>query len=134
MVKRQAVGAHYGLRQSLNFLRVVLVARLVTPADVGLMGMAALAVTFVRVFTETGLQQAVIQRRDDSRDVLDTAWSVLLIRSVLIAALLAAGAGVVARFFSDPRAEAVVRLVSLVLLFDGLTRIGVGLFQKRLRV
>jgi len=126
------LGAHYGLRQLLNFFRVVIVARIVTPADVGVIGMAALAITLVRVFTETGLQQAVIHRGDESRDTLDTAWSVLLVRNAVITVALVVLAGVVAGFFSEPRAEGVVRLVSLVLLVEGLTNIAVVLFQKRL--
>jgi len=126
------LGAQYGLRLSLNFFRVIIVARVVTPEDIGLIGMAALAITFVRVFTETGLQQAVIHQRDVSRDVLDTAWSVLLIRNLVIALGLALGAGVVAGFFSEPRAESIVRAVSVVLLIEGFTNIAVVLFQKRL--
>lgn len=126
------LAGHYILRQTLRFFRIVIVARIVTPADIGLIGMAALAITLVRVFTETGLQQAVIQRRDESRDLLDTAWAVLLIRNLAIAILLAAGAGLVARFFNEPAAEAVVRVVSLVLVLEGITNIAVVLFQKRL--
>jgi O-antigen/teichoic acid export membrane protein len=126
------LGAHYGLRQVLNFFRIIIVARVVTPADVGVIGMAALAITLVRVFTETGLQQAVIHGRDESRDTLDTAWAVLLVRNSVIAIVLAAGAGAVAGFFSEPRAEGVVRVVSVVLLLEGLTNIAVVLFQKRL--
>ena len=126
------LGARYGLRQCLNVIRVIIVARIVTPADIGLIGMGALAITLVRVFTETGLQQAVIHGRDESRDTLDTAWSLLLIRNAAIAVVLAAGAGVVAGFFSEPRAEGVVRLLSVVLLLEGLTNVAVILFQQRL--
>ena len=126
------ISAQYGLRQLLAFLRIIIVARNVAPTDMGVLGMAALAVTLVRVFTETGVQQALVQRRDDSNTVLDTAWTILLVRNLAIAALLAMGAGIVASFFHDARVEPVLRVVSLVLVLDGLTNIAVVLFQRRL--
>lgn len=126
------LGAQYGLRQGLRFLRVVLVARLVAPGDIGLVGMAALAITLVRVLTETGLQQALIHRQDESRDTLDTAWTILLVRNLAIAALVAAGASLVARFFDEPRAADVVRVTSLVLVLDAFVNIAAVMFQKRL--
>jgi len=126
------VSAQYGLRQLLAFLRLIIVARNVAPTDMGVLGMAALAVTLVRVFTELGVQQAVVQRRDASDTVLDTAWTILLIRNVAMTALLAIGAGIVASFFHDARVEPVLRVVSVVLVLDGLTNIAVVLFQRRL--
>jgi lipopolysaccharide exporter len=126
------VSAQYGFRQLLAFLRVIIVARNVAPTDLGVLGMAALAVTLVRVVSETGVQQAVVQRRDASNNVLDTAWTILLIRNLAMALLLALGAGIVASFFHDSRVEPVLRIVSLVLVLDGLTNIAVALFQRRL--
>ena len=38
------------------------------------------------MLTETGLQQALIQRKDESREALDTAWTTLLVRNAVIAA------------------------------------------------
>ena len=126
------LGAQFALRQGLRFVRVVVVARIVEPGDIGLIGMAALAITLVRVLTETGLQQALIHRQEESRDTLDTAWTVLLIRNLVIAAIVAAGAGLVAGFFDEPRAAAVVRVTSIVLVLEAFTNIAAVMFQKRL--
>jgi O-antigen/teichoic acid export membrane protein len=126
------LSAQFALRQGLRFLRVIIVARIVAPDDIGLIGMAALAITLVRVLTETGLQQALIHRQSESNETLDTAWTVLLIRNLVIAGAVAAGAEIVAGFFDEPRAAGVVRAVSLVLVMEAFTNIAAVMFQKRL--
>jgi O-antigen/teichoic acid export membrane protein len=74
----------------------------------------------------------VIQQRDESRDVLDTTWSILLLRNVIITAAIFFGADLIADFFDEPAARDVVRVISLSLLLEGLSNISVVLFQKRL--
>jgi len=126
------LGGHYGMRQILNFVRTIIVARILAPADIGLIGIAALAITLARVLTETGVQQAVIQQRNESPDVLDTTWSILLLRNAIITTVIFLGANLIADFFNEPVARDVVRVISLSLLLEGLTNISVVLFQKRL--
>jgi len=126
------LAALHANRQLLVLVQIVVVARLLTAADLGLLGMALLAVTVLRSLTETGFEQALIHRRDVSVPTLQTAWTVLFARSALLTVLLAASAGLVARFFNEPAAADVLRVLSLTVLIDGCTSIYVVVFQKRL--
>jgi O-antigen/teichoic acid export membrane protein len=60
------------------------------------------------------------------------AWTVILMRCLLLAALLLAMAPWAAAFFKEPDAVPLIRTLSLCFLFRGLTNIGVVTFQKRL--
>jgi len=124
-----------GLRLSsraLGFVRTVVLARLLFPADFGLIAMAMLFVTGLESVTQTGLQQALIQKKTDIRECLDTAWTVTLARSLVLCLVLVAAAPFVAGFFAAPRLTDIIRVVSLSVLIGGAANIGIVYFQRDL--
>ena len=77
-------------------LRLVVLARVLTPRDFGLFGLVALTVLTVETFTETGFNVALIRRHEGTEDLLDTAWTVQVVRGLGLAVAL----GVALRFRS----------------------------------
>nr|MCU0553685.1 lipopolysaccharide biosynthesis protein [Syntrophales bacterium] len=124
-----------GLRLSsraLGFVRTIVLARLLFPADFGLIAMAMLFVTGLDSITQTGMQQALIQKKTDIRECLDTAWAVTLARSLVLCLILVLAAPFVAEFFATPRLTDILRVVSLSVLLGGFANIGIVFFQKDL--
>lgn len=124
-----------GLRLSyraLGFVRTIVLARLLFPADFGLIAMAMLVVTGLENITQTGIQQALIQKKSDIEGHLDTAWAVTLVRNLVLCLILVLAAPLVAEFFETPRLTDVIRVVSLSVLLSGLANIGIVFFQKDL--
>lgn len=125
----------FGLSMSMKVLaitRTVVIARLLAPTDVGLMGIALLVSSLLQTFTKTGFKAALVQRAGDITDYLDTAWTVEVARSVLLAGALVAGAPLVGEFFGAPEAVAVVRVIALAVLLQGLANVGVVYFDREL--
>jgi len=116
----------------LDFVKVIVLARLLAPEDFGLFGIVMLAIVLVVTFTQTGFDMALIQKRGDARAYLDAAWTVLVIRGAALAALLFLGAPLVAMFFGEPRVVPLLRVMSGSVLLQGLVNIGVIYFQKDL--
>ena len=114
-------------------VRTVILARLLVPDDFGLMAIAVLAITLVDRLTQSGFDQALVQRRDDIRQYLDTAWTVQVIRGAAMAAALAVSAPLIARFFDTPDATAIIRVLAIAVLVRGLANIAVVYFVKDLR-
>ena len=56
--------------QLLGILRLIVVARLLAPSDLGLMGLALLTLSVAMALSETGIEQALIHRRDVDRRTL----------------------------------------------------------------
>lgn len=117
----------------LQTVKLVILARLLAPEDFGLFGIVMLAMSAVETFTRTGFDQALIQRQDDIRDHLDTAWTVQFVRSLSLAALLFLGAPLVANFFGEPRSIVLLRVLCLVKIAEGCKNIGVIYWQKNLK-
>lgn len=118
--------------QLIGLFRLVILARLLAPADFGLFGIALLAVGTVRTFTETGFVAALIQRRDSADDYLDTAFAVQLLRGCLLALAVYFAAPAVATFFEAPESLWVLRSMSLLLVIEGLASPGLVRLNRTL--
>lgn len=122
------------LARLLQLLRYVVLANLLVPADFGLFGLALLALATLRTFSELGIDQALIQRAEADVDAfLDTAWSVQVLRGLVIGAVAVAAAPLVANVFNEPRLTDVLRVLAVGPLLVGLQNPGIVYFEKDLR-
>ena len=124
--------ARQGVQQASSLIQLVVVARFLPPSEVGLFSMASLVIAITRALTETGLEQALIQRAELDEETLDVGFSVVLLRALLVAAVLAGGAGLFAGFFAEPELADLLRVLAIGLLIEGLTNNRVAMFQREL--
>ena len=75
--------------QVITWAITLLVVRLLTPADYGLLAMATVFVAFLTMFSEVGLGVAVVQTRRVDRELLRRVFGVVLVVHLALAALLA---------------------------------------------
>lgn len=122
-----------GLNRGLGLIRNVILARLLSPDDFGLMGIALLTFNAIETFSQTGIEQALIQKKGNIREYLDSAWTIQLCRSLILFIMLYVSAPLVSHFFNAPQALDIIRALSVVQLFNGITNIGIVYFQKELR-
>ena len=106
--------------QVFSWAITIYVIRILSPNDYGLMAMAGVYVGFITLFSELGLNAAVIQRKDLSReDLSHIAWAVLYINLALFA-LTFFLAPLVAVYYNEPRVTDVIRVASIVFIFRSL--------------
>jgi len=92
------------VQQLLLMIRVVVLGYFLAPRHLGLLGMALLTTSLLSLFTETGFQNALVQKKNDIRAYLGTAWTIGLLRNVGLFLLLFLGAPYVVGFFDiSPR-------------------------------
>lgn len=68
--------------RGLGFIRTIILARLLAPHDFGLLGIAMLAIATLETFSQTGFQASLIQKKENIKSYLDTAWTVSTIKGV----------------------------------------------------
>lgn len=119
-------------QEVLALARLVILARLLSPDDFGLAGIAVIALSTLDTLTSTGFDTALIQKKEDIRPYLDTAWTVGVVRGFVVFALVLAAAPWAAAFFRTPEATPLVRLIALSILARSFTSIGVVSFRKDL--
>ena len=117
----------------LQLLLLVVLARLLDPADFGLMGIALVTIHGLNRFVNLGLEEALIQdREDDIDDYLDTAWTLNIGRGAVIAGLAFLAAPLVAGFTGEPRATPILRVIGLSPLLLQFRNPGAVYFKKNL--
>jgi O-antigen/teichoic acid export membrane protein len=105
--------------QGITWLVTLIVVRLLSPQDYGLMGLAIMSTRFLQLFSELGLGAAVVQRRNLSTRQLSDVWWVISLVNVVFFVVLIAGAPAIARYFSEPALVAVVRAMGAVFVIGG---------------
>jgi O-antigen/teichoic acid export membrane protein len=115
-----------------GLLRTIVAARYLGPADIGLMGIALLALGFVEAVASTGTDTALVAERDDVEAVLDPAFTIQLARGAAVFALLWVGAPALAWVFHNPAATAVIRAVAIIAALRALINPAVALATRRL--
>jgi O-antigen/teichoic acid export membrane protein len=111
----------------------LILARILVPADFGIVAMASLVVALIDTLLDLGVNTALVQNREANRDDFDTAWTLRLLQSTLAAVLIALfGAPLAAEYFNDPRVVDVLRIMAITVLFSGFENIGIVAFQKNM--
>ena len=118
--------------QALFLIRITILARLLAEYDFGLMGIAMLTMATLETFTRTGFREALIQKKEHAEDYLDSAWTILMVRGILLYICVYALAPQAAVFFKAPEARLIIQVFGLSILFRSLTNVGVVFFQKEL--
>ena len=124
-----AVALTWVLR-AIGLVSVFILARLLTPSDFGVVGLAMTAVALVETFSYLGMKQALLRMEKPERDYYDTAFTIQLIMFSALGLLLFAIAGPAADFFREPRVEPVIYALSLRFVMLGLVNIGVVEFER----
>lgn len=97
----------------IDFFSLLLLARLLTPEDFGLVAIAVSILVIVETVLELPLTQALLRHETLTDDLLDTAFTLSLIRGGIIAALLLSLAWPVAYFYDEPRLLPLMATLSL---------------------
>jgi O-antigen/teichoic acid export membrane protein len=118
--------------RGLGMVKIVVLARLLSPEDFGLFGIVMLAIATLEGLTQTGFNTALIHRKENTRDYLDTAWTIQVIRGLALAAALFAAAPAVAWFFAEPRAARLLRVMCASVVLGGCVNVGIVYFRKEL--
>lgn len=112
-----------GGAQLVSFLVSIVLARLLTPEDYGVIALVTVFTSILQVFVDSGLGTALVQKKNaDEVDFSSVFYFNVLICLVLYAGMFVA-APVIARFYDNPIYIPLVRVLSLTLVISGLKNI-----------
>lgn len=120
------------IRKVLSLIRLIIIGRILAPSDFGLMGIALLTMSALETFSTFGFRQALIQKKENTDNYLDTAWTVLIIRGFIVFIIVYLVAPYVAFFFHTPEVKPIIQVLGLVTFFQAFSNIGVIFFHKEL--
>ena len=120
------------VRLAMQFVYQVVLARLLTPREFGLVAMASPVLAFVALFADFGLTQATVQRRSiDQAELSFLFWSSCALSWVL-AVVTVTFAPLVGWFFAEPDVTAITMALGALFLLSGLSAQHIALLNRRL--
>lgn len=131
--RRVALGAswlygHRWIERLLDFAAVVVLARLLSPSDFGLVAIASSTVAIVEGLAALGIDKALIRERSDERELYDSAWTLAVLRGLAVATVMLG----VAQLVSEPRIAAILRVLALGPVCNGLVNPRFVTFERAL--
>lgn len=119
--------------RGITFVRLAVLARILTPSQFGIFGIATLVLAFLEVITETGINVFLIQRKEGTGEYISPAWIVSIIRGCLIALILILSAPFIVKFFNSPQSYQVIILIALAPFIRGFINPSIVNIQKEIQ-
>ncbi|MBT3067035.1 oligosaccharide flippase family protein [Rhodoferax sp. U11-2br] len=116
--------------KGLGFISTLIVARLLLPADYGIVAMATLTAGLIQAMLDFGASTALLRKGAVSQAEIDSAWSLRLLEGCAVGLLLLGVAHPSALYFKEPRVEAVMWVLAACMVISSASNIGFTLAQK----
>lgn len=103
-------------KQGIHFVIGIVLARLLSPADYGLIGMCAVLIALGNTFVDSGFGGALIRKNNCTEKDYNTVFYANLIISVVFYLILYVTAPLISSFFKQPQLIPIIRALSLVII------------------
>ena len=106
--------------QGIQFFVMIVMARLLTPKDYGLVGMLTIFIAIAQSLIDSGFSQALIRKQHRTETDNSTVFYFNVVVGLLLYAMFYISAPWVARFYDSPELTALMRVVCLSVVFNSL--------------
>jgi PST family polysaccharide transporter len=120
--------AYRWLERLLDFVSVVVLARILAPDDFGLVAIAASFVTIIEGLAAFDVQKALIRARDADRALYDSAWTLSVLRGFVAALVMVS----ITPLLNDARIAALMCALALSPILTGLSNPRFVAFERDL--
>jgi lipopolysaccharide exporter len=120
-------------RAGLQFIQVLVLARLLTPHDFGLVAIVMAIMSFLQIFADMGVSYAIIYHRDITQEQLSSLYWLNVGASLFLAIMVAATSPLVASFYDQAEIQPLIILAALILLINSTGQQIRVLAEKELR-
>jgi O-antigen/teichoic acid export membrane protein len=118
--------------QALSLVVFVILARLLTPADFGLVALAVVFVALAQLIVDQGLGDALVQRREITPSHVDTAFWVAMATGAVLTVVAFVAAWPIAAAVDEPALVPVLQVLSVTFILSALTSIPIALLTREL--
>lgn len=100
------------MKQGITFVISIFLARLLSPDDFGLVGMATVFISLTQSFTDFGMTSGLIQKKEPSEVQYNTVFYINLGVSVIMMVLMIFFSGLIAAYYKNPEVGKIAQFVS----------------------
>jgi len=123
----------FALSKGVTFIATLILARLLTPNEFGLMALGLIVIGFLDTFRGMGVENVIIYKQENIEHNSNVAFTLGLIINSTISITTFLIAPFVATFFEDPRMTDILRALSVVFVIWGIGNIHAARLKKEMR-
>lgn len=116
----------------IEFIVGIILARLLTPKEFGLIGTIMVVIVLSQVFINSGFSQAIIRKQKCTQKDYSTVFFFNLAVGILLFFVLLITAGPISSFFNNPELKPLIQILGIGLIISSLTLIQSSILTKRI--
>ncbi|MBP7953947.1 MAG: lipopolysaccharide biosynthesis protein [Nitrosomonas sp.] len=117
----------------IQFTASIILARLLSPAEIGIFSVAATLIALAQAVRDFGVGQYIVQEKELNAERIRSAFTVTLIVAVILAAITASLCTVAADFYREPGVRNVMLVLALNFLLIPFGQITLGYLQREMK-
>jgi len=118
--------------QGITFIVGIILARILSPKEFGLIGMLTIFIAISQTFIDSGFRQALIRKQNCTQTDYSTVFYFNIIIGLLVYILLFISASSIGQFFNEPSLKELLKVLGLSLIINSFTIIQSTLLTKRI--
>ena len=118
--------------QGIQFIFGIILARILSPKEFGLIGMVAVFIAVSESFINSGFSSALIRKKHCTQADYSTVFYFNLLAGFIFLCVLLLSAPVISNFFNEPELKAIIRVLAFVLIIDSASMIQRTILTKRI--
>lgn len=107
--------------KGMHFIFSIILARLLSPPDYGVIGMLSIFIVIVQIFVDSGFSKAIITKQDRTQKDLSTAFFFNIGVGVAGYLILFFSAPFISKFYNMPILTSILRVIGLGVVFNSLS-------------
>lgn len=119
--------------QGVSFVLTIILARLLTPTDYGVVALVTVFISLATTFVQCGFNSALIQKRSASNTDYSSGLIVSLVIAAFLYAILFVSAPFIAKFYDVEELVSITRVLSLLLFPGAVTSIQIAKLTRELQ-
>ena len=116
--------------QIVTFIVGIILARLVTPYDYGLIGMVSVLIVIAQTFIDGGFKQALLRKKDCTDIEYSTVFLFNIATAIVLYVIIFFSAKGISNFFGEPQLVSLVKVIALSLIINSFSVIQATIFSK----
>ncbi len=118
--------------QGIQFVVGIILARILSPREFGLIGMITVFIAVSQSFVDSGFANALIRKKNCSQNDYSTVFFFNLITGAILFIILFFSGSAIGNFFKEPRLVLLVQILGLILIIDSLSLIHRTILTKNI--
>jgi O-antigen/teichoic acid export membrane protein len=127
------LGAGGAMGKLISLATTLVLARILSPADYGLMALAMVVIGFVGFFNEVGIGSAIVQKDELEQDEVNGCFAIAVLISLVLCGATALASPIVALFFGDARLGEMIPLLSTAFVVGATGSIPMAFLRREMR-